>query len=50
MLIDIDCIDQSIKIDTHNFSSQNQSIFIDKRKTFKNAHMFFILGIKFRMK
>ena len=48
MFIDIDCIDQSMKIDTHNFSSQNQSIFIDfidldfidKRKTSKNAYMF----------
>ena len=47
MSIDIDCIDQSIKIDTHNFSSPNQSIFIDNRKTFKNAYMFFILGINF---
>ena len=43
MLIVIDCIDQSMKIDAHNFSSQNQSIFIDfidfidRRKTFKNA-------------
>ena len=27
MLIDIDCIDQSMKIDTHNFSSQNQVIY-----------------------
>ena len=37
MLIDFDCSNQSIEIDTHNFFFQNQSIFIDfidRRKTF----------------
>ena len=61
MLIDIDCMDQLMKIDSCDFSFQNQMIFIDfisfinKQNTFKNAYMFWeyifhILGIKFHMK
>lgn len=34
IMIDIDCIDESMKVDTHDFSSQNQSILSIDEKLF----------------